>query len=112
MSRKRQRPTDSFVAFIADQLDELPGYWARPMFGGHGLYAEGCFIGIIAGGRLYFRTDEQSRPDYTRRNMPVFQPPKGPPLRNYYEVPADVIEDRLLLMEWAQRAIAAAQRQA
>ena len=84
---------------------------ARPMFGGYGLYLDGTFFGVIAEGRLYFRTDEESRGLYTARGMAPFQPrgrPRGPKTvdRNF-EVPPDVLADSAALREWAARAAAA-----
>ena len=31
------------------------------MFGGYGLYAGEVFFGIVANGRLYFKTDDETR---------------------------------------------------
>ena len=74
------------------------------MFGGYGLYRGETFFGILFRGRLYFRTDEQSRAEYLERGMQPFQPNERMTLKSYYEVPADVVEDRDLLAMWAERA--------
>ena len=78
------------------------------MFGGHGLYFEGAFFGVISDGRLYFRTDYESRADYVGRGMSALQPkhrPRGPKTvdRNF-EVPPDVFADAATLRSWALRA--------
>jgi DNA transformation protein len=97
---------DGFKDYLLDQLDGLEGVSARSMFGGQGIYLCDEFFGIVFQGRLYFRTDETTRAAYTEQGSGPFQPNARQRLKNYYEVPADVIEDRDLLMEWAREAVA------
>ena len=49
-------PNDSFKEFVLDQLSQLGQVECRAMFGGHGLYHNEAFFGIISKGRLYFKT--------------------------------------------------------
>lgn len=63
------------------------------MFGCHGLYHNDIFFGIIFKGRLYFKTDSATRAEYLEHGMKPFRPSSKQTLKNYYEVPADVIED-------------------
>lgn len=99
---------DSFADFILDQLEALSDVDYRRMFGGHGLYQDEVFFAVVFKDRLYFKTDAKSAPLYRRRGMKPFRPTARQTLKNYYEVPADVIEDRDELAEWARRAIAVA----
>ena len=92
---------------VLRDLEPLP-VAARRLFGGYGLYLEDAFFAVIADGHLYFRTDDVTRPDYTRRGMQAFQPknrPRGPKTvdRNF-EVPADIRADARQLQAWAMRA--------
>ena len=84
------------------------GVRARPMFGGHGLYLGDKFFGLINDGRVFFRTDETSRPDYVSRGMLPFQPrhrPVGPKtVARNFQVPDDILNDPDQLMAWALRA--------
>lgn len=96
---------DSFKDFIIDQLYGLEGVTARAMFGGHGLYRGGTFFGIIFKGRLYFKTSDSTRPGYVERGMKAFHPNPGQTLKNYFEVPADILEEPERLAAWAQDAI-------
>ena len=100
--------TDSFVAFVLEQLSDIDGLGCRAMFGGHGLYFGRTFFGILFGGRLYFKTDDTTVAAYTRRGMPMFRPNDRQLLKTYYEVPADVLEDRHELARWARAATRAA----
>lgn len=99
--------TAALAAFVLEQLRPLP-VRARAMFGGRGLYLEGKFFGIVTEGRLYLRTDEESRADYLARGMQPLQPrhrPRGPrTVDRNVEVPSEVLTDADLLREWALRA--------
>ena len=95
---------ESFKDYMLDQLRELEGVRARGMFGGFGLYADATFFGIVADGRVYFTTNDWTRGEYAERGMKPFRPSEKQTLKNYYEVPADVLEDAELLVEWARRA--------
>jgi DNA transformation protein and related proteins len=100
-------PDNTFKEFVLDQLSALPDVRARAMFGGHGFYAGDRFFGILFEGRLYFKVDEASRSFYEKRGMPPFTYEKARQTMTmrYYEVPAEVIESRQELIEWAKRAI-------
>jgi DNA transformation protein len=95
---------DSFVAYVVDQLREVEGLGCRAMFGGHGLYRGSTFFGIVFEGQLYLKTDDSTVSNYTRRSMRPFRPNDRQLLKTYYEVPADVLEDRRRLSEWAEAA--------
>jgi DNA transformation protein len=97
--------SDAFLAHVLDQLGELSGLTTKSMFGGHGLYFTGTFFGIVFDDRLFFRTDDSTRSDYERAGMEPFRPNERQTLKNYYEVPPDVIEEREALEEWALTAV-------
>ena len=98
---------ESFKEFVLDQLGALPELRAKTMFGAHGLYCGERFFGILAEGRLYFKTDAASRADYLARGMgPFTYETKGRVVTmSYHEVPPDVLENAAELVGWAQRAI-------
>jgi DNA transformation protein len=100
----------SFKDFVLDQLSGLPELRAKAMFGGHGLYQADCFFGILMEGRLYFKTDERTRPAYLKRGMGPFIYEKARRITtiHYFEVPPDVLENREDLVAWAHLAIQAA----
>jgi DNA transformation protein and related proteins len=97
--------SDTLKDFVLDQLAEL-GVTARAMFGGHGLYRGAEFFAILHRGRLYFRTDDQSRAAYLAHGMQPFRPNDRQTLAAYYEVPAEVLEDDTELLAWARAALA------
>ncbi len=95
---------DGFKDFVLDQLSELPGLACRAMFGGYGLYQRDIFFGIIHKGRLYFKTDRMTASRYRDRGMKPFKPTSAQTLKNYYEVPVEVLEDSDALTTWASQA--------
>lgn len=97
---------ESFKEFVLDQLRLLERVDCRSMFGGHGLYCEGIFFGIIADGRVYFKTNPTTVTDYLERDMKPFQPNSKQTLKNYFEVPVEILEDDDQFAEWARRAVA------
>ena len=96
---------DSFQEYVQDQLGGLSDVRFRPMFGDHGVYCGDVFFGILYEGRLYFKTNEETRKDYAGAGMKPFRPRKQQTLKNYYEVPPDVLDDDEVLQQWARQAI-------
>lgn len=104
--------SESFRTFIVDQLGRVvPRVRARSMFGGVGIYAGDVFFALIADDTLYFKVDESNRPAFEARGMGPFRPyGEGGEVMQYYEVPADLLEDTEDLRAWAEKAIAVAGR--
>ncbi|TKB90855.1 MAG: TfoX/Sxy family protein [Nitrospira sp.] len=96
---------DGFRDFVLDQLADLRGVTCRAMFGGYGLYQQGTFFGIIHKGRLYFKTDRITATRYRDKGMKPFKPSASQTLKNYYEVPVEVLEVADDLTVWASQAI-------
>lgn len=96
---------DSFKDFILDQLQQLNQLNCRPMFGGYGLYHGKTFFGIIFKGRLYFRTRPSNQSNYVARGMKPFRLNSKQTLKNYFEVPPDIVENPDQLVSWGLRSI-------
>ncbi len=94
--------------FVLDQLAGVRGVRSKAMFGGHGLYCEDRFFGLLFKGRLYFKVSPSTRPTYAARGMTPFRPTAKQTLASFYEVPVDVLEQADDLVVWARQAIAAA----
>lgn len=99
---------ESFKDFVVDQLSELPGLRAGRMFSGFGIYAGDVFFGIVSDNVLYFKTNKETRKRYVEAGSDCFRPSEKQVLKNYYEVPADILEDRGALLEWAHEAVTVA----
>jgi DNA transformation protein len=96
----------SFLEFVKEQLAPLGAIRVKRMFGGHGVYLGDAFFAIVHQGRLYFRTDPADRVHYQARGSREFMPSKTQKLGTYWEVPADVLDDPELVVQWARRAAA------
>lgn len=96
---------ESFKCYIEDTLQALGDVHLRRMFGGHGIYCGEIFFGILYQGRLYFKTDETNRVNYTAHGMQPFRPNAKQTLKNYYEVPLEIVDDREALVAWAREAM-------
>lgn len=90
----------SFVEYIiSDQLASLDIHACR-MFGAHGLYLDGKFVAIIHDGTLFLKTDKKSQKKFIEAGMEPFKPTQKQTLKNYYQVPGDVVEDADMLRGW------------
>jgi DNA transformation protein len=102
-------PADTFKDFVLDQLERMRAdLRVRRMFGAYGLYCGEKFFGIISKSRLYFKTDAKTRGTYIERESNPFRPNPKQELQNYYEVPLEILEDRDLLIQWANAAVGVA----
>ena len=95
---------NEFKGYVLDQLHHLNGVECKHMFGKFGLYCNGVFFGIIADGTVYFKTNASTVEAYKGRGMQPFKPSAKQTLKNYYEVPAEILEDDGELDGWARNA--------
>lgn len=99
--------SDGFLAFVLEQLNGIRDVTSRRMFGGIGVYAGDRFFAVLDNNALFFKVDDQTRPQYIAQGAGPFRPdPRGPAMNGYYQVPASVLEDADALTTWARRAIA------
>jgi DNA transformation protein len=107
--------TDSFVAFVLEQLDSLGPITAKRMFGGVGLYAGDLFFALVSRDVLYLKGDDDTRAPREAAGARPFQPfpdrPRGTGKRQYYSVPAAILEDGDAVIAWAKEAVSIAQAQ-
>jgi DNA transformation protein len=96
---------DSFRDFALEQLAALDGLRCKRMFGGYGVYSGEQFFGIVYDGRLYFKTNPETLPEYLKHHAAVFAPSEKQVLKNYREVPVDILEDSDRLLLWARKAV-------
>lgn len=100
--------SDGFRDYVVEQLASLGDVTVRRMFGGAGLYHDTLFFAVMDNDELYFKVDDTTRPKYETQGSGPFAPMPEGPMRGYYEVPADVLEDRTELAKWAREAVAVA----
>ena len=96
--------TSSFRDFVLEQLAALDGLRCKRMFGGYGLYCGEQFFGILHDSRLYFKMHPDTLAEYLQQHAVVFAPSEKQVLKNYREVPVDILEDSERLLLWARKA--------
>ena len=99
--------SDDFLNYVVDQLSGWGAVSVRRMFGGAGLYREGKMFGLIADDVAYLKVADSNRADYVKAGSSPFMPypKKGKTaVMSYYEIPPEILEDRVELAQWAQRS--------
>ena len=103
----------AIIATLETSLTPLGVFRARPMFGGHGLYLDDLFFGLIAYDRFYLKTDEQNRGDFVKAKTKPFSfesERKGLVVTSYWQCPDAVMKDGRKLRQWIGKALDAARR--
>lgn len=91
----------AFVEYVIEQLEDAGEITHKAMFGGHGIWESGDMFALISSeSALYFKVDDESRPRYQDAGSEQFMN------MPYWSVPADLLEDREQLLDWADEAIA------
>lgn len=75
---------------------------SRPMLGGYGIFESGTMFGLIdSEGRMFFRVSGNTKERYENAGSQQHRP------MPYFEVPVDVLDDDVQLIEWAVEAVEA-----
>jgi DNA transformation protein len=113
MAEARRMPVSrEFLEHIADQLAGFGPITIRRMFSGAGLFRGDRMFGLVSRDVLHFKVGDANRPAYLAAGAKPFTYQRrgaSARLTSYYEVPASVLDDPDLLVEWARQAWAAAQ---
>lgn len=106
------RRDDGYAAYCVELLGSLGQVRARRMFGGHGLYVDEVFIGIVAGEELYLKVDAQTRPAFEAAGCHPFVYDKtGQAVAlGYWSAPGEATESPAQMLPWSRLAMAAALR--
>ena len=105
--------SEGFRGYVLEQLARTTAaVRARSMFGGVGVYSGDLFFALMDDDVLYFKVDGTTRARFEERGMGPFRPggEAAGEVMQYYEVPADVLEDAEALAPWAADAVEVARR--
>lgn len=94
-----------FLEYVIDQLNEVPNIHYRKMFSSFGMYSGDVFFAIISDGVLYFKTNKETKKKYVEYGMGPFTPSEKQILKNYMEVPEEILENREEVNNWALESI-------
>jgi DNA transformation protein len=104
LTEEAPRSVDTFATWLVEALAPLGEPRIRKMFGGAGLYVDDLIIGVVDEGRLYFKVDDTTRPQFEAARMKPFEYAPGHVMKGYWRVPPAVLEDEESLRVWARRA--------
>ncbi len=106
----------AFSTHVTDLLKGFGAFGLRRMFGGAGLFRDDLMFGLIADDTLYFKVDDENRPDFEAQGMRPFtyqvKSRNSRSVMAYFQVPPDLLEEPGELVAWAEKAYAAAVRAA
>jgi len=92
---------------VSEVLSGIDGISSRAMFGGYGIYKDSVIFAIIADEQLYFKVDESNRGDYEEYGSGPFVYSQGKhksTTMSYWELPADIMEDRGEIAAWVNKS--------
>ncbi len=100
----------SFVTLVSELLAGAGAVATRRMFGGHGVYLDGLFIGIIAGDVLYLKADARTVGEFETAGSTLFHyTGQGRMMAlQFWSAPDEAMESPQLMRPWARLAVAAA----
>lgn len=102
--------TQEYLNYIQDQLSEFGDFEIKKMFGGVGFFKEGLMFGKMGGDTFRLKVDESNQQQFEDKGMKPFFSEKKKKGMPYWEVPADVLEDRDELAKWATQSYEIARR--
>ena len=107
---KNKSEKSQFLEYVLSEvLADVDGISSRAMFGGYGIYKDGVIFAIIADEQLYFKVDESNRKDYEQYGSHPFVYSQGKQkstTMSYWELPADIMEDRGEITRWVDKSYA------
>jgi len=105
--------SDSFAAFLCDQLAPLGRITLRRMFGKTGVFCGGLMLAMVRDNTLYFRVDDDNRAVFKEAEAfpPLNYAKKGGTIDlAFWRAPERLFDEPDELVTWAQAALAAARR--
>ena len=100
-----------FRDYVLDQLSGMGEFEMKNMFGGTALLRDGVAFGKIKHGSLWLKVDDGNINDYTEKGMCQYTYGKDRIRKlNFYETPAEVLEDSNMLIQWTTKSCQAANK--
>ena len=97
--------SQEYIQYIVDQLSDFGEVTFKKMFGGVGFFHQGLMFALIGHGDFYLKVNDTNKKDFEDAGMGPFRPyPGREEIMQYYQVPADVLEDRSALAQWTEKA--------
>ena len=105
-------PLDTeFRDYVLEQLSGMGKFETKNMFGGTAVMRNGAAFAKIKHGVLWLKVDDSNIIDFIKQGMAQYTYGKDNSRKlNFYETPAEVLEDGDMLIRWATKACEAAIR--
>lgn len=101
--------SSEYREFVLEQLGRVAPVTSRAMFGGVGVYSEGFFFALMDNDTTYLKVDDSNRGDFEQAGTGPFRPfGYDEHVMQYYELPADLLEDVEALGPWMHKSLAVA----
>ena len=97
-----------YLQYCVEQLSEFGDFEHKKMFGGVGFFRDKVFFAGIMDGVFRLKVDDSNRADFEAFGMEGWKAKDRNMTMPYYEVPDEILTDRLKLAEWAAKAYAVA----
>jgi DNA transformation protein len=106
--------TPDYIAHVLDLFGQVGHVQVRPMFGGHGVYLDRLFVGIVLDDVLYLKSDHETASRFTARGLEPFRHMRAgrPTAMGFHRAPSEALEDLAAMREWVALAKGAALRAA
>ncbi|MCA9507052.1 MAG: TfoX/Sxy family protein [Leptospiraceae bacterium] len=100
---------NEFRDFVLDQLSGMGGFETKNMFGGTAVLKDGVAFAKIKQGTLWLKVNDKNIENFTKMGMKQYTYGNDNQRKlNFYEAPAEVLENADQLVEWASRSFKAA----
>lgn len=105
---------DAYLEWLRELLGSIGPVDFRSMFGGHGVYADGRRVGLVADQQLYLKVDDATKVEFAMAgSSPFVYDGKGKPVAmSYWLAPDEALDDADAMARWARHARDAAARAA
>jgi DNA transformation protein len=99
-------PSNAYLDSVLAHLAQVADISHRRIFSGVSLYCGNLRFALVVNDRLYFHTDEHSRPLYQQHGMSAFQPRLATQAASrFYQVPNEVFHQPAELRHWLRIAV-------
>ncbi|MFK7922511.1 MAG: TfoX/Sxy family protein [Bacteroidia bacterium] len=94
-----------YLLFIQDQLSMIEDVETKKMFGGIGFFKEGLMFAMIGKDTFRLKIDQTNQADFEAYGMaPLVSNTTKKRSMPYWEVPEEIINDRIELAQWATKS--------
>ena len=91
---------------VMQSLEFLGSVMERRMFGGYGLYLDGCFFGLIHGGGDFFlKADTNQLGDFEKFESHPFNPDPNKKAMGYWSVSDELMADKNTFERLSKEAV-------